>query len=292
MPSGFFSRAVRIISKAPWLVRLAAIIVCVLVLMAILAGQLAPSLPETMDLSGRLKAPLPFSGSTWSHLLGTDELGRDLFTRLLYAMRISFLISIAGTVGGAALGVGLGLIAAHFRGIVDDTVLLAIDFNAALPFIVMALAILAFFGSQVFIIIAIMAIYGWDRYARLTRNLTVSALTEGYAFALLSLGASPGRIYLKHILPNIAGVLIVNMTLNFPATILLETSLSFLGVGVQPPLVSLGTLLGFGRDYLTTAWWIAVIPGSVIVMVTLAISVLGDYAVSILDGTYKERKNE
>jgi peptide/nickel transport system permease protein len=224
-------------------------------------------------------------GSTSGHLLGTDELGRDVLSRVLHGMRVSFLIALAGTVAGGLIGVFLGFMAAHFRKAVDALVLTAIDFNAALPFIILALAILAFFGSRIYIIVIIMAIYGWDRYARLTRNLALSALTEGYAGALRTLGAGPPRIYLRHILPNIASVLIVNMTLNFPGTILLETSLSFLGVGVQPPMTSLGTLLGFGREYLTTAWWIAAAPGAVIVMTTLAVSTLGDFVMAVLEGS-------
>ena len=141
----------------------------------------------------------------------------------------------------------------------------------------LALTILAFLGTNVTVIIVIMAVYGWDRYARLTRNLARSAYTEGYANALEGLGIPTWRIAIKHILPNIASALVVNMTLNFPGMILLETSLSFLGVGVQPPMSSLGTMLGFGRDYLTTAWWIAVIPGVVIVLSTLSMSILGDF---------------
>lgn len=132
-------------------------------------------------------------------------------------------------------------------------------------------------GTDVTVIIVIMAVYGWDRYARLTRNLSRSAYTEGYACALEGLGLPTVSIALRHILPNIASALVVNMTLNFPGMILLETSLSFLGVGVQPPMSSLGTMLGFGRDYLTTAWWIAVIPGLVIVVSTLSMSILGDW---------------
>ena len=140
------------------------------------------------------------------------------------------------------------------------------------------LTILGFFlGTDVTVIIVIMAVYGWDRYARLTRNLSRSAYTEGYACALEGLGLPTVSIALRHILPNIASALVVNMTLNFPGMILLETSLSFLGVGVQPPMSSLGTMLGFGRDYLTTAWWIAVIPGLVIVVSTLSMSILGDW---------------
>ncbi len=163
------------------------------------------------------------------------------------------------------------------RGVVDDLVNVGVDFTASLPFIILALTILAFLGTDVKVIIVIMAFSGWDRYAKLSRNLARSAYTEVYAGALEGLGLPTRRILLKHILPNIASALVVNMTLNFPGMILLETSLSFLGVGVQPPMSSLGTMLGFGRDYLTTAWWIAVVPGVAIVISTLSMSVLGDW---------------
>lgn len=287
-------RAARFIAKAwrlvPASVALSALIVFSFALLAVFASIVCRYAPETTNLLGRLRPPWPLEGSAPSHLLGTDELGRDILSRLLHGMRISFLIALAGTAMGAAIGVFLGFLAAHFRNIVDALVLTAIDFNASLPFIVLALAILAFFGSKIHVIVVIMAVYGWDRYARLTRNLALSALTEGYAGALRALGAGPGRIYARHVLPNIAGVLVVNMTLNFPGTILLETSLSFLGVGVQPPLTSLGTLLGFGREYLDTAWWIAAAPGAVIVLTTLAISILGDFVMAAIDkGGVEER---
>ena len=239
----------------------------------LLAPWVAPYDLEYMDLTSRLL--MPFSSS--AHILGTDELGRDVFSRLIYSLRLSFLLAIAGAIVGAIIGTFLGFLAARFGGIVDDVVNAGIDFTASLPFIILALTILAFLGTNVTVIIVIMAVYGWDRYARLTRNLARSAYTEGYASALEGLGIPTWRIGLKHILPNIASALVVNMTLNFPGMILLETSLSFLGVGVQPPMSSLGTMLGFGRDYLTTAWWIAVVPGVVIVISTLSMSILGDF---------------
>ena len=221
-----------------------------------------------MDLMARLVAPFTSS----AHILGTDELGRDILTRLLYSLRLSFVLAVCGTLIGAILGTALGFLAARCGGVVDDLVNVGVDFTASLPFIILALTILAFLGTDVKVIIVIMAFYGWDRYAKLSRNLARSAYTEGYAGALEGLGLPTRRILLKHI----ASALVVNMTLNFPGMILLETSLSFLGVGVQPPMSSLGTMLGFGRDYLTTAWWIAVVPGVTIVISTLSMSVLGD----------------
>ena len=239
----------------------------------VLAPWIAPYDLEQMDLGSRLTMPF----TSFAHILGTDELGRDVFSRLVYSLRLSFLLAIAGTILGAIIGTTLGFLAARFGGIVDDVLNAAVDFTASLPFIILALTILAFLGTNVTVIVVIMAVYGWDRYARLTRNLARSAYTEGYANALEGLGIPTWRIAIRHILPNIASALVVNMTLNFPGMILLETSLSFLGVGVQPPMSSLGTMLGFGRDYLTTAWWIAVIPGVVIVLSTLSMSILGDF---------------
>ena len=195
----------------------------------VLAPWIAPYDLEQMDLGSRLTMPF----TSFAHILGTDELGRDVFSRLVYSLRLSFLLAIAGTILGAIIGTTLGFLAARFGGIVDDVLNAAVDFTASLPFIILALTILAFLG------------YGWDRYARLTRNLARSAYTEGYANALEGLGIPTWRIAIRHILPNIASALVVNMTLNFPGMILLETSLSFLGVGVQPPMSSLGTMLGF-----------------------------------------------
>ena len=251
----------------------AALILAILFTGGLLAPWIAPYGLEDMDLMARLVAPFTSS----AHILGTDELGRDILTRLLYSLRLSFVLAVCGTLIGAILGTALGFLAARFGGVVDDLVNVGVDFSASLPFIILALTILAFLGTDVKVIIVIMAFYGWDRYAKLSRNLARSAYTEGYAGALEGLGLPTRRILLKHILPNIASALVVNMTLNFPGMILLETSLSFLGVGVQPPMSSLGTMLGFGRDYLTTAWWIAVVPGVAIVISTLSMSVLGDW---------------
>ena len=250
----------------------AALILAILFTGGLLAPWIAPYGLEDMDLMARLVAPFTSS----AHILGTDELGRDILTRLLYSLRLSFVLAVCGTLIGAILGTALGFLA-RFGGVVDDLVNVGVDFTASLPFIILALTILAFLGTDVKVIIVIMAFYGWDRYAKLSRNLARSAYTEGYAGALEGLGLPTRRILLKHILPNIASALVVNMTLNFPGMILLETSLSFLGVGVQPPMSSLGTMLGFGRDYLTTAWWIAVVPGVAIVISTLSMSVLGDW---------------
>ena len=156
-------------------------------------------------------------------------------------------------------------------------------------FAALALAALAFLGNSFTLFVLIMGVYGWERYARIVRGMALSAQAQGYAVALRTLGASSARVYFAHILPNIASAIIVNMTLNFPETVLLETSLSFLGLGIQPPLTSLGNMVGFGRDYLLSAWWIAVCPAFAIFLTTLAFSILGDWLRDQLDPTVKGR---
>lgn len=261
--------------------------VLLLVLVALFANWLAPYDYQSIDLRSRLSPPAWIDGGSLSHVLGSDELGRDILSRLIFSVRVSLSIALLGTLISAVLGTTLGFLAAHLRGWVDDIVMAGVDFQAALPFMILALAVVAFFSGSLVLFIALMGIYGWERYARITRGMTLSAVTHGYAVAVYTLGARPLRIYGRHILPNIANALIVNMTLNFPQIVLLETSLSFLGVGIQPPLTSLGNMVGFGRDYLLTAWWIAVFPSLTIFVATLAMSILGDWVRDRIDPTLK-----
>lgn len=276
------------VAKYPPLVIIAAIFMVMMMIVFIFADFLAPYHYTTMDLPNRLKPP-SFMGGPEKYLLGTDELGRDVLSRLIYAVRISIFVAILGTGIGAVLGTFLGFVAAHFRGWVEETLMMLVDAQASLPFLLIALAVLAFFGNSFTLFIIIMGINGWENYARLTRGMVLSANTHGYAVAVRSLGAKPSTIYFKHILPNIISILIVQFTLNFPSTILLETSLSFLGLGIQPPLTSLGQMLGAGRAHLLNSWWIAVLPGALIFFTTLSISIIGDWLRDKLDPTLKNR---
>ena len=272
--------------KYPPLVLTAITFLIVVLVVFIFADRLAPFHYRTMDLPNRLQAPA-FLGGPEQYILGTDELGRDVLSRLLYGIRISIFVAILGTLIGAILGTFIGFVAAHLRGWVEETIMMLVDVQASLPFLLIALAVLAFFGNSFVLFIAIMGINGWERYARLTRGMVLQATTHGYAVAVRSLGARPPRIYGRHILPNIASVLIVQFTLNFPGTILLETSLSFLGLGIQPPLTSLGQMLGAGRAHLLFAWWIAMFPGLTIFLTTLSISIVGDWLRDRLDPTLR-----
>jgi peptide/nickel transport system permease protein len=161
------------------------------------------------------------------------------------------------------------------------------DAQAAIPFIIVALTIIAFFGTSLTLFVVVVGLYGWQTYARLARAMALSTTRRNYIRAVVALGASPARVYLRHVLPNAAGVLIVNATIGFPEVILLETALSFLGLGIQPPLSSLGSMLSYGRSYLVNAWWIAVLPGIVLSLCTLSVSLIGDWVRDRLDPTLR-----
>ena len=260
--------------------------IALMVVVALLADFLAPYSFTALDLRARLAPPV-FMGGSWAHPLGSDELGRDVLSRLIMSIRLSLLIAFCGTLIAAAFGTTMGFVAAHFRRKVEALVLMMIDFQASVPFLIIALAVLAFFGNSLTLFIALMGFHSWERYARIARGLTLAANEQGYAAAVRQLGAGPARIYGLHILPNIASTLIVSMTLTFPEIILLESGLSFLGLGVQPPLTSLGNMVGYGREYITRAPWIMLAPATVIVLTTLSISLLGDWLRDKLDPTLR-----
>ena len=266
----------------PLSVSVAIVWLSLMFLVAVIGPSLMPYAFTAIDLKARLA--IPFTSLHW---LGTDELGRDVFSRLVISIRISLLVSFVATIISATFGTILGFLAAHYRGWVEQTVLILADFQASIPFLIFALAVLAFFGNTLTLFILLMGIYGWERYARIARGLAIAANSQGYAAAVRQLGASPIRIYLRHILPNTASTLIVSMTLVFPEIILLESGLSFLGLGVQPPMTSLGNMVGYGREYLTRAPWILLAPATAIVLTTLSVSMLGDWLRDRLDPTLK-----
>lgn len=176
-----------------------------------------------------------------------------MLARLIQSIRVSLVIAFSATILSAVFGTVLGFAAAKFRGWVEHLVLVIADFQAAPPFLIMSLAVLAFFGSSMLLIVCLMGFYGWERYARIARGLAISASAQGYASAVVQLGATSLRVYFRPIMPNVASTLIVSMTLTFPENILMESGLSFLGLGVQPPETSLGNMVGFVREYLTRA---------------------------------------
>jgi len=273
-------------ARMPLLVRFGVLWLALMLAVALLADVVSPYAYTALDLRNRLSPPIGLGG-TWLHPLGTDELGRDVLARLIYSIRTSLLIAFGATIIGAVVGTSLGFLAAHFRGLVEQAVLALVDFSASLPFLILALAVLAFFGNSMLLLVCLLGLHAWERYARIARGLALASGAQGYAAAVRQLGASPWRIYGRHVLPNIASTLIVSMTLAFPEVILLESGLSFLGLGVQPPETSLGSMVGYGREYLTRAPWILLAPAFTIVLTTLSVSLIGDWLRDRLDPTLR-----
>jgi peptide/nickel transport system permease protein len=272
----------------PLVIKLCMGVLLVVALIAILAPLLTPYSYSQQNLLKRLSPPV-FMGGDWAYPLGTDNLGRDMFTRLVYGIRTSIAIALVGTCIGAVFGTTLGYIASRRRGLVDETIMMMVDVQAALPAFFVAIACVAFVGNALWVFILLVSLEGWERYTRLVRGLVISEHGKPYVQAMLALGASRWRTDMLHVFPNISAALVVQATITFPWTILLETSLSFLGLGVQPPETSLGQMLGSGRQYLLQAAWIAVIPGMAIFLTTLSMSLFGDWLRDRLDPSMRGR---
>jgi peptide/nickel transport system permease protein len=261
-------------------------VIAVFLLCGLLADLLAPHDPTAQNLRARLQPPV-FAGGTSDHILGTDALGRDVLSRLIYGARVSLLVGIAGMTIGLLVGGTLGLISGFKRGFVDDGLMFLVDVKLALPFLVIALTGVALLGRSLPVIVLLAGISGLGAYMRLARGMALGAREQPYILAARSAGAGGGRLVGRHILPNVAAPLVVLATFNLTEVIFLESSLSFLGVGVKPPTPSWGSMLDEGRNYLHTAWWIGVFPGLAIVLITMAISLSGDWLRDVLDPAMK-----
>ncbi|WP_284179869.1 ABC transporter permease [Rhabdaerophilum sp. SD176] len=271
----------------PLSIRLALAFLASMAVIALIAPLIAPYDFAQQNLLRRLRPPV-FWGGDWAYPLGTDNLGRDILSRLIYGVRTSIAVAMAGTLIGAVFGSLLGYLATRRRGLVEEIIMMMVDVQAALPAFFIAIACIALMGSNLLIFIVLVSLEGWERYTRLVRGLVLSQQASGYILAVKALGASAARVDIRHVLPNIAASLVVQMSITFPWVILLETSLSFLGLGIQPPGTSLGQMLGSGRNYLLQAWWIAVLPGMTIFLTTMAMSLVGDWLRDRLDPTLEE----
>ncbi len=258
-----------------------------LIALACLLGPLVLPIPaaDAQNLGQTLAPPVFLDGGSWAHPLGTDKLGRDLLARMLEGGRLTLLIGVIGMIVAIVPGTLLGLLAGYYRGWVDAVVSRLIDAQLALPFVLVALAIISNRGPSVGILIAVLALTGWAPCARVTRSAAMGLRERPFVFGLRAAGASTGRIMLRHVLPNLAGVLVVLATLQIGTAILVESALSFLGLGVVSPDISWGSILASGKDILAQAWWVATFPGIAITVVVVLANLLGDALLTHHDPT-------
>lgn len=269
--------------RMPGLIKGCVMVGMLLALAALFAPWVAPHDPVQTQILLKLKAPIGMEGYEAGHWLGTDQLGRDLLSRCMHGIRVSVGIALLGLIVSAVVGTAAGLVAGLLGGWVDRVVMMVVDVFITVPFLLLVLVGIAAFGSDIPVLILLVGLARWETYARIVRGQVLQVREMPYIEAARALGATTPFIALRHVLPNIASPLIVLVTLNFPSILLLESSLSFLGIGVQPPTASLGRMVGDGRDHLIFAWWLAVAPAAVIVAITFIVQMLGDWLRDVLD---------
>jgi peptide/nickel transport system permease protein len=264
-----------------------AIVLTLLVLVAIFAPALAPHDPYVQNLLARMQPPV-FLGGTWEHPLGTDHLGRDYLSRLIYGARVSLLIGFVAALISGLIGTAMGVAAGYFGGRVDTVVTFLINVRLAMPVVLVALAVVALLGGSLEVVILVLGFLLWDRFAVVMRASTLQLRNREYVAAARAIGCSTPRIVLSEIMPNIANNLIVVVTLEMAHAILLEAALSFLGLGVQPPTPSWGLMVSEGKQMMLFEPWLVLIPGVVLFALVLAINLMGD---GLRDVTAPENRN-
>ena len=259
-----------------------AVIVLALVV-GILAPVLAPYDPAKIDLTAANMPPAWEVGGTGAHLLGTDTLGRDLMSRIIWGARSSMTIAGVAVLVAAVLGTITGLAAGYSRGAVDAFLMRVVDVMLAFPFLLLAVAAVAFLGASILNLVVVLAVRGWAIYARTLRNAVRSENTRPYTEAARSVGMTRKRILFRHIFPNVISPLLVISSFQFAQFVITESSLGFLGLGVPPPMPSWGAMLSDARQYLETAPWLGIFPGVAIVLVVLGANLFGDGLRDALD---------
>lgn len=256
-------------------------------LAAFVADQILPYAPDQKAILLRLKPPVWLDGGTWGHPLGTDELGRDMLTRLIHGARISLLVGLLAVALSGPVGVVIGLLAGYYGGKIDSALMRLTEIQLAIPTVLFAIAVVAVLGSGVREVIMTLGLTGWPAYARVVRGETQAVRERVYVTAAQVLGASELRIIFRHILPNVVASAIVIGTFSVANMIILEATLSFLGLGVEPSVVTWGTMMNSGRTYMRTAWWLTAFPGAMIFVTVLGINLIGDHLRDVLDPTLR-----
>jgi peptide/nickel transport system permease protein len=246
------------------------------------ADTLAPYPPNDQRISSRLQPPGGGVGER-RHVLGSDSLGRDVLSRVLHGGRISLLVGVAAVIVSGAIGVTLGLVSGYFRGQVDTVIMRIADIQLAIPVLILALTIMAIFGPSLRNVVIVLGVTGWVPFARIVRGQVLSVRENEYVMAAVALGAGHVRTMAKHILPNVMASVIVMASVRLGGVIIIEASLSFLGLGVQPPTPTWGNLIADGRDLLYTAWWVSTFPGVMLSLAVIGINIIGDWLRDTLD---------
>jgi peptide/nickel transport system permease protein len=255
-------------------------------LVVLLSPVLFPDGGEGMDLMARLTPPF----QSWAHILGTDPLGRDVLARVAVGGKISLMVGFLSVLGAVTIGTLVGLVAGYYRGIAEMLLMRFADIQLALPFILVAIMFLAILGAGIDKVILVMIATQWVQYARLVRGSVLALREREFILSARAIGVGNGRIIFTHVLPNVLGPIIILMTLQVANNILLESSLTFLGLGVDPLIPSWGGMLADGRTYLQTAWWVSVFPGLAIMFTVLGLNLLGDWLRDYLDPTGQTSK--
>ncbi len=251
----------------------------IIVVLVCLSPILFPDNGDKVDFLARLTPPF----TNWAHPFGTDPLGKDVLARVVAGGRISLLVGFVSAIGGVILGTIMGLVAGYYRGFWDTLLMRFADIQLALPFILLAITFIAIIGGGLTNMIILMIVSQWVQYARVVRGEVLSLRTREFVLAAKSFGVRDFWVLWHHILPNVMGPIIVLMTLNVAGNILLESSLTFLGLGIDPLIPSWGGMLSNGRNYLQTAWWTTVFPGLAIMFTVLGLNLLGDWLRDYLD---------
>jgi peptide/nickel transport system permease protein len=273
--------------RVSWIAVTALAFVGALFVMAVAAPLLAPHDPERQSLRIRLKPPTMKAADGRAHPLGTDHLGRDVLSRVIYGSRVSLFIGFAAVGVGSLVGATLGIVAGYRGGFLDTVIMTVADAQLAFPFILLAIGIIAVLGPSFPTLVVVVGLSGWMTYARVLRAQVLVLRSREFVDAIHGLGGSTLRIILRHILPNVLSSLVVIATLELARAIVLEATLSFLGLGIQPPTPSWGGMIHEGREYLDSAWWISTCPGVVLLLSSLVVSRLGDWLRDVLDPTLR-----
>ncbi|PYM46196.1 MAG: peptide ABC transporter permease [Candidatus Rokuibacteriota bacterium] len=247
-----------------------------IVLSAVFAPWIAPHDPVIVDIRHRMGPPAWMEGGTREHVLGTDQIGRDLLSRVIWGGRVSLVVGVTAVLLSSTIGILFGLAAGYFGGRLDWSIMTFINVMLTFPFVLLALAVIAVLGPSMPNMIIVLGVTGWPVYARVVRAETLALREREFVLAARALGGSHTRIVFRQILPNLISPIVVIATLQIAQVIILESFLSFLGLGVQPPTPAWGNMLGEGRVYMLNSWWIAAFPGLAIFVTTLVINLIGN----------------